>query len=74
VDLESARLVIKTFPWELKMWQENARWRGVSVLCTVALSAVPISAPLSSKRITSSEVFMVFSRYCAKVILWRVSR
>jgi hypothetical protein len=49
------------------MWQEKARWRGVSVVCTVDFGAVPMGVLSSSKRMTSSEVFIVFSRYSAGV-------
>jgi hypothetical protein len=39
-------------------------------VCTVALSAVPIFWPWSSSKMTSSEVFIVFSRYSARVKFW----
>src|SRR5690554_2605527 len=54
VSLLSARLVTSTSPLSRKTWHENARCRGVSVVWTVALSAVPMRNPSPESNTTSS--------------------
>ena len=54
--LPSARRVTSSRPSGPSTWQENARCSGVDVVCTVAFAAVPIGAPSSARRTTSSSM------------------